>query len=229
MPPNETQTLVSPNTTTTATPRINSEPTLTSSSDLINNETTHIEFVPSIASDIADDSKPNDSSTTTMLTSIGEPVEFLKCIDKLIASTHTVDKHLDNVQKTNKEFYEIEKQNLKLNAIKQTLESLALALKTLLLHKKAILEKSNVETSKKIAKLIANLTKQHQSVVKKFKEKTETYTKNNDKYNEFLKDYDEINAWLDVTLSKVNDLKIKTLDNTKLVEIVKVILIKKNK
>jgi hypothetical protein len=222
MSPNENQALVSPNNTTTTTPII-LEPTLTSS-DLINNET-HIEFVPTISSDIADDSKPTDSSTT-MMTSIGEPVEFLKCIDKLLASTHTVDKHLDNVQKTNKEFYEFEKQNLKLNAIKQTLESLALALKTLLLHKKAILEKSNAETSKKIAKLIANLTKQHQSVVKKFKEKTETYTKNNDKYNEFLKDYDEINAWLDVTLSKVNDLKIKTLDNTKLVEIVKVIPIK---
>ena len=152
----------------------------------------------------------------------GEPLEFLKCIEKLISSTHTVEKHLDNIQKSNREFYEFEKQSLKLNAIKQTLESLALALKTLLLHKHAILDKSNKDTAKKIAKLIANLSKQHQSVVKRFKEKTDVYTKNNDKWNEFHKDYQTINAWLDATLAKVNDLKLKTLENNKLLEIIKV-------
>ena len=160
--------------------------------------------------------------SSSELNGIGEPLEFIKCIEKLISSTHIVEKHLDNIQKANKEFYEFEKQSLKLNAIKQTLESLALALKTLLLHKKAILDKSNQETSKKIAKLIANLTKQHQNVVKKFKEKNDIYTKNNDKWNEFLKDHQEINDWLDATLAKVNDLKIKTLENSKLMEIVKV-------
>ena len=111
---------------------------------------------------------------------------------------------------------------MKINAIKQTLESLALALKTLLLHKHAILDKSNKETHKKISRLISNLTKQHHTVVKRFKEKNDVYTKNNDKWNEFHKDYQMINSWLDSTLAKVNDLKIKTLENNKLLEIIKV-------
>jgi hypothetical protein len=218
-PPVEDETVVVAPTPATTMTSINepSSITITTPPVAIINKETSIEFAKSIA-EISDESKGNVST----LTSIGEPVEFLKCIEKLIASTQTVDKHLDNVQKANKEFYEFEKQNLKLNAIKQTLESLALALKTLLLHKKAIVEKSTPETAKKITKLIATLTKHHQSVVKKFKEKNEIYTKNNDKCSEFLKDYDEINSWLDVTLDKVNDLKIKTLDSTKLVEIVKV-------
>lgn len=160
-------------------------------------------------------------SDTVELNGICEPIEFIKCIEKLLLSTITVDKHLDNIQKANREFYEFEKQDLKLNAIKQTLESLALALKTSLLHKKSISEKSDKETSKKISKLISNLTKQHQNVVKKYKEKNVIYINNYDKWIEFKKNYQTISEWLDSTLNKVNNLKETNLENVKLVEIIK--------
>lgn len=153
---------------------------------------------------------------------LGEPVEFIKCLEKLISSTSIVDKHLDNIQKLNREFVEFEKQDLKLNAIKQTLESLASALKTSLLHKNEIMDKSNKDTAKKIGKLIATLTTIHQNVVDKYKNKSAIYIKNNDKWNEFNKDYATITEWLDSTLLKVGNLKETSLENEKLKEVIKV-------
>ena len=58
---------------------------------------------------------------------------------------------------------------------------------------------------------------------KKFKEKNDVYSKNNDKWAEFEKNYKEINEWLDAMLTKVNDLKIKSLEYSKLMDIAKVI------
>ena len=164
----------------------------------------------------------SDNAVQMDFNTLSEPYEFMKCIDKLIASTLTVDKHLDNIQKTNKEFFEFEKQDLKLNAIKQTLESLATALKTSLLHKKAIIDKSNKDTSKQIQKAIAVLTKQHQNVVKKYKEKNTIYMKNYDKWIEYDKNYQTIENWLEITVNKLNDSKESNLDTEKIQEIIKV-------
>ena len=153
---------------------------------------------------------------------VSEPNEFSKCIEKLIVSTHTVDKHLDNIQKPNKEFFEFEKQDLKLNAIKQTLESLALALKTCMLHKKAIIEKSEKENANLISKSIGNLVNLHQNVVGKYKEKNAAYLKNNDKWVEFHKDFQHMSTWLDSTLEKLSDLSASTdLESAKLNFIIK--------
>ena len=167
------------------------------------------------------------STTTTSSTpssgSIGEPNEFIKCIEKLINSTQTVDKHLDNVQRANKEFVEFEKQNLKLSAIKQTLESLTLAIKTSILHKQAILEKSDQEKSKQIGKLFSEMTKLHQNVVHKYKEKNALYLKNYDQWSQFDKDYQNILEWLDQTTKKLNEAKASNLESSKLQEIIKVI------
>ncbi len=153
---------------------------------------------------------------------ISEPTEFLKCIEKLMVSTQTVGKHLDNIQKHNKEFVEFEKQDLKLNAIKQTLESLALALKTCMLHKKVIMEKSNKETARSISKRVTSLVQLHQSVVAKYKEKDSIYLKNYDKWVEFNKDFINMNEWLDSTLEKLNELNSSDLENKKLNDIIKV-------
>ena len=49
---------------------------------------------------------------------LNEPAEFLRCVEKLAASTQTVDKHLENIQRVGREFHEFEKQELKLAAIK---------------------------------------------------------------------------------------------------------------
>jgi hypothetical protein len=133
---------------------------------------------------------------------------------------------LENIQKANREFSEFEKQEVKLNAIKQTLESLAVALKTSLLHKQAIMDKSGKEMSKKISKLIANLTKHHQCVVDKYRDKRSIYLKNQDKWILFNKDYQTIIEWLNLTLTKINDLKETNLENEKLKEIIKVKIIK---
>lgn len=153
---------------------------------------------------------------------LAEPQEFLKCIEKLIKSTDAVEKHLENVQKLNKEFFDFEKQDLKLNAIKQTLESLAAALKTCISHKRAILEKADKDTSKSIMKSLQSLTKQHQNVVSKYKEKNAIYLKNYDKWIQFHKDYKKIDLWLDQTLTKVNELNSSNLDDNQTLEIIKV-------
>ncbi len=169
----------------------------------------------------------NSSSTTTpsSSSSIGEPTEFIKCINKLIHSTQTVDKHLDNVQRANKEFVEFEKQNLKLSAIKQTLESLTLAIKTSILHKQAILEKSDAEKAKQIGKLFVELTTLHQNVVHKYKEKNALYLKNFDQWSQYDKDYQNIIQWLDQTTTKLNEAKASNLESSKLQEIIKVLFI----
>ncbi len=173
-------------------------------------------------------SKLSETSSTPRTTSssssnIGEPVEFIKCIEKLIYSTQTVDKHLDNVQRANKEFVEFEKQNLKLSAIKQTLESLTLAIKTSILHKQAILEKSDQEKAKQIGKLFVELTKLHQNVVHKYKEKNALYLKNYDQWSQFDKDYQNLLLWLNQTTEKLNETKASNLESSKLQEIIKVI------
>ena len=156
----------------------------------------------------------NSSAMQEDLNVLCEPLEFIKCIDKLLVSTQTVDKHLDNIQKPNKEFFEFEKQDLKLNAIKETLESLAMALKTSLLHKNAILEKSNKETSKKLSKAVSALTKRHHDVVVKYKEKNTFYIKNYEKLTEFENNFQSIQTWLSLTLSKINTLKTGSDLNT---------------
>lgn len=173
--------------------------------------------------------KPNETSSKTQQQQsyLGEPGEFIKCIEKLISSTQIVDKHLDNIQKPHKEFCEFEKQEIKLNAIKQTLESLAVALKTSLLHKQSIVERSDKETARQIGKLIAQLTKQHQNVVDKYREKKATYLRNYDKWSVFSKDVETICAWLEHTLGKVDELRsaasLDNIDNLdKIKEIIKV-------
>jgi hypothetical protein len=168
------------------------------------------------------DTMHKDKAVQMEFTSLGEPLEFMKCIEKLISSTQTVDKHLDNIQKINKEFLDFEKQDLKLNAIKQTLESLALALKTSLSHKQEIIDKSNKEISKKISKAMSSLVKQHQEVVKKYKEKNAIYVKNNDKWLEFDKDYQTIKTWLEQTLIKVNELKQSDLSTNRVQDVIRV-------
>lgn len=153
--------------------------------------------------------EPAAASTTATQTTtsyLGEPVEFMKCIEKLISSTQIVDKHLDNIQKPNKEFCEFEKQEIKLNAIKQTLESLAVALKTSLLHKQSIMERSDKEMSRRIGRLIGQLTRQHQQVVDKYREKKAVYLRNYDKWSVFGKDCETICKWLDVTLVNVDEI-----------------------
>lgn len=165
---------------------------------------------------------PTATTTTQSSGYLGEPAEFTKCIEKLISSTQIVDKHLDNIQKPNKEFCEFEKQEVKLNAIKQTLESLAVALKTSLLHKQSIMDRSDKETSKRIGKLISQLTKQHQNVVDKYREKKSAYLKNYDKWSVFNKDVETISEWLEIALKKVNDLQSQFLESDKVKEIIKV-------
>lgn len=152
---------------------------------------------------------------------ISEPAEFSKCIEKLIVSTRTVDKHLDNIQKPNKEFVEFEKQDLKLNAIKQTLESLAVALKTCLIHKRAIMDKSGPEAARAMSKSIAELMNLHQNVVNRYKEKNAVYLKNYEKWVEFNKDYQSMNAWLDATLSKLEKINSADSELTKLNDVIK--------
>ena len=155
--------------------------------------------------------------------SIGEPSEFVKCLERLILSTQTVDKHLENIQKPNKEFHEFEKQELKINAIKQTLESLAMALNTSLLHKSAILQRSDKEMSDRISGSVGDLTKRHQSCVAKFKEKSASYAKNLDKWVEFHANFAAINKWLDLTLVKFDAIMADSdLDSERIKEVIKV-------
>ncbi len=151
-----------------------------------------------------------------------EPIEFVKCMEKLINSYQVVEKHLENIQKANKEFVEFEKQEVKLNAIKQTLESLTSALRTLIMHKRAILDMSSKDMAKKISKLITNLTRDHQEIVCKYKEKNAVYLQNSDKWTQFHKDFETIHAWLQRTYSKINELNGSELDNDKLQQIIKV-------
>jgi hypothetical protein len=148
------------------------------------------------------------------------PNIFINCLEKLHNSLEIVDKHLENIQKLNKEFYDFEKQNLKLNSIKDALESLSTALKTSLKHKKVICEKANKDLNKKITKLLNQLTKEHQLVVKKYKEKDAIYTKNFDLWREFHKDYDKINEWLSVTLARLNEIK-QTIEYERVEEMIK--------
>ena len=165
----------------------------------------------------------NDSHTLVQVDTIGEPSEFIKCLEKLSLSMQTVEKHLENIQKSNKEFYEFEKQELKLNAIKQTMESLAMALKTSMLHKNAILQKSDKEMSARISNFVVELSRQHENCIERFKEKSAAYNKNLEKWNEFMKNFAAINKWLDLTLAKFEALKLeKNLDNAKIKEIIKV-------
>lgn len=171
---------------------------------------------------MAELSKHQQSSQVEFNMVLCEPAEFVKCIEKLIQSTQTVEKHLDNIQKPNKEFYEFEKQEIKLNAIKQTLESLAMALRTSLIHKRAILDKSNRETSKNITSSIQTLTRQHQNVVQKYKEKNSLHIQNYDKWHDFNKNFLKIQSWIDSTLVKLNELNETTLDTDKVQEIIKV-------
>lgn len=178
-----------------------------------------------VVSELTNVTTVTPTATTTATQSsgyLGEPAEFTKCIEKLISSTQIVDKHLDNIQKPNKEFCEFEKQEVKLNAIKQTLESLAVALKTSLLHKQSIMDRSDKETSKRIGKLISQLTKQHQNVVDKYREKKSAYLKNYDKWSVFNKDVETISEWLEIALKKVNDLQSQFLESDKVKEIIKV-------
>lgn len=192
---------------------------------------TNLDIVPVIVGDekqlpvsqsIAELNANEQNSQVEFNVVLCEPAEFVKCIEKLIHSTQTVEKHLDNIQKTNREFYEFEKQEIKLNAIKQTLESLAMALRTSLVHKKAILDKSNKETSKNITSSIVTLTKQHHNVVQKYKDKNALYMKNYDKWSDFNKNFVKIQNWIDSTLNKLNELNESILDTERVQEIIKV-------
>ena len=148
------------------------------------------------------------------------PSIFISCLEKLHKSLQVVDKHLDNIQKPNKEFHDFEKQNLKFNSIKDALESLSAALKTSIKHKKVICEKANKDLNKKITKTLNQLTKEHQLVVKKYKEKDSEYIKNVDLWKEFHKDYEKMDAWLNTTINKLHSLK-NIYDNDRIEEIVK--------
>lgn len=166
-----------------------------------------------------------NSSSGMNVDSIGEPSEFIKCIDKLTLSTQTVEKHLENIQRPNKEFYEFEKQDLKLNAIKQTLESLSTALKTSMLHKNVILVKSDEATALKITESVSSLMEMHQNCTKKYAEKQKSYSENREKWVGHARDYDAMKKWLDLTLAKFKNLKqMPDLDKDKINEIVQVII-----
>ena len=187
-----------------------------------NNTTTTTTTTMPDSNSMADLNSNQKNSQVEFNVVLCEPAEFVKCIEKLIHSTQTVEKHLDNIQKINKEFYEFEKQEIKLNAIKQTLESLAMALRTSLVHKRAILDKSNKETSKIISSSIVALTRQHQNVVQKYKEKNAIYMKNYDKWVDFNKNFNKIEEWINITLTKLNDLNESVLDTDRVQEIIKV-------
>lgn len=165
----------------------------------------------------------NNSNQMQCVDSIGEPCEFMKCIERLVLSSQTVEKHLENIQKPNREFFEFEKQDLKINAIKQTLESLAMALNTSLLHKNAILQKCGPEMNARIVNSVNDLTEKHQACVEKFKEKSFSYAKNKDKWAEFHTNFGAINKWLDLTLIKFESvMAVNGLDNERIKEIIKV-------
>ncbi|CAF0734066.1 unnamed protein product [Brachionus calyciflorus] len=153
--------------------------------------------------------------------SLNEANEFIKCVEKLLLSSETVDRHLDNIQRLNKEFLDFEKQELKLKAIKQTLESLTVALKTSLQHKKTITISSNKETSDTIDAIITKLTTLHQNVVKKFKEKNESFVKNSEKWTEFNTDFNSLQKWVQNASTRFKDINEETLENSQLKEIIK--------
>lgn len=142
--------------------------------------------------------------------SLNDPNSFLKCLDKLSNSLNTVEKHLNNIQKPQKEFYDFEKQDIKLNAMKDALESLGAALKTSNVQRKSITDKSNRDLNKRITKLLTKLTKEHQEIVQKYKQKNNIYLKNYDKWKEFNKDFDVMEMWLRQTIDKINDAKTDT-------------------
>lgn len=166
----------------------------------------------------------NSSNQMQCVDSIGEPCEFMKCIERLVLSSQTVERHLENIQKHNREFFEFEKQDLKINAIKQTLESLAMALNTSLLHKNAILQKCDPEMNARIVNSVSDLTEKHQACVEKFKEKSFSYAKNRDKWVEFHTNFGAITKWLDLTLIKFESVMVDNgLDNERIKEIIKVL------
>jgi hypothetical protein len=148
------------------------------------------------------------------------PNIFLNCLEKLHKSLQVVDKHLENIQKSTKEFYDFEKQHLKLNSIKDALESLSTALKTSIKHKKIICEKANKDLNKNITKILNELTKEHQVIVKKYKEKDVIYAKNFDLWKEFHKDFEKINEWLNTTLDRLSEFN-KSVDNDRIEEIIR--------
>jgi hypothetical protein len=149
---------------------------------------------------------------------LNDPNAFLKCLDKLSNSLNIVEKHLDNIQKPQKEFYDFEKQDVKLNAMKDALESLGAALKTSNIQRKVITDKSNRDLNKRINKLLNKLTKEHQDIVQKYKQKNGVYLKNYDKWKEFNKDFDVMDLWLRQTIKKINDVKT---DSHKVDELIK--------
>lgn len=151
----------------------------------------------------------------------GDANEFIRCVEKLIVSSETVEKHLDNIQKLNKEYYDFEKQELKLRAIKQTLESLTAALKTSLLHKKPIMLSSSKETAEKIDQIITKLVSLHHSVVRQFKEKNEIFNKNSEKWNEFNTDFNALQKWLQDSSTKIKEVTETQSNDDKLKDIIK--------
>lgn len=151
----------------------------------------------------------------------GDATEFIRCVEKLIISSETVEKHLENIQRLNREFVDFEKQELKLKAIKQTLESLTAALKTSLLHKRPIMLSSDKETAQKIDQIITKLVALHQTVVKRFKEKNEVFVKNSEKWNEFNTDFNTLQKWLQDSSTKIKDLTETQSSDNQLKDILK--------
>ena len=64
------------------------------------------------------------------------------------------------------------------------------------------------------------LTKEHQVIVKKYKEKDVVYTKNFDLWQEFHKDFDKINEWLNTTLNIFIEFN-KSTDNDRIEELLR--------
>ena len=79
--------------------------------------------------------------------------------------------------------------------------------------------------SRNITNSIQTLTKQHHNVVQKYKEKNALYIKNYDKWTDFNKNFSKIQAWIESTLVKLNELNETSLDTERVQEIIKVSLI----
>jgi hypothetical protein len=141
-----------------------------------------------------------------------DPQVFHMTLEKLRESIQCVTKHLDSVQRPNRDFSDFEKQIVKMNAIKDALDSIANALKVSLAHKKSYSLCNNKELNKKNSKLLNVLAKDHQLLVKKFKEKYGVYVKNLDIWMEFNKDYQLIDEWLDRTLNSIANISTSSLD-----------------
>ena len=135
--------------------------------------------------------------------------EFVRCLQKMIKSARIADKHLDNVQKSNREYHVFDKQEAKLSSIRQTIETLDRALQKSLLQKQRILESCERQdlatcgTATVIGNLIDYLIKLQKRIEAKYKIKEKTYADNKQRLSQFTSDVDALGAWLDSTQSQL--------------------------